>query len=194
MDAVNGCEKDVSFNAMVNCNVCDGTGAKPGTKPTNCKSCGGRGQTTVSNGFMTFSTICSSCHGEGKLIKDPCSTCRGSGVKKDRKTLGVKIPAGVESGNSVRLPGQGSAGIKGGRNGNLFLRITVEPHPVFKRNGNDIHVDTPITVSQALLGGKVTVPTLTGDVEIQVRVHCDDVLLMDLDRFHLALNQMKREF
>jgi len=168
LEAVNGCEKDVRFQTQVACATCDGSGSKPGSKATNCKVCGGKGMITQSQGFFHMTSTCPQCNGEGTTINSPCTTCRGKGHKSEQKTLQVTIPPGVESGNTLRIPGQGGAGVKGASAGTLYLQITVRNHPVFRRQGLDIHVDSPIMVSQAVLGGKVLVPTLTGDVEVSI--------------------------
>jgi len=167
MEAVNGVDKEVRYSAESKCLTCDGSGAKPGSKVVSCKTCNGRGVVGVSNGIFQFATPCSNCSGEGQVVSSPCTACRGRGTKNETKTVSVKIPAGVENGNSLRLVGQGGAA-KGGSAGNLYVNISVKNHPVFKRVGNDIHVDTPVTISQAVLGSKVIVPTLTGEVEVQV--------------------------
>ena len=122
----------------------------------------------ASNGLFSFAQSCRSCNGEGQIIKDKCKSCGGQGAVLDKKTLNVKIPAGVDDGNNIRLPNQGDAGIRGAPPGHLFIHLRVKPHEVFVRSGSDVHLDVPITVSQAILGGTVQIPTLQGTVELKV--------------------------
>ncbi|EGG17038.1 heat shock protein DnaJ family protein [Cavenderia fasciculata] len=168
MDAVNGCNKDVSFHGASSCSTCDGSGAKPGTKATNCKPCHGTGTTTKSNGFFAFQSTCKTCKGTGKQIKDPCGTCRGKGSTQGTRTLNIKIPQGVNNGMNIKLTGQGEPGERGGRKGNLYVNVSVGQHELFRREGNDIHLDVPITLAQAILGSTVTIPTLSGEVDLKV--------------------------
>jgi len=172
MEAVQGSEKEIKFNSRVTCNTCNGSGAKPGSKANTCNKCNGKGSEVVSNGFLNFSTVCRNCDGEGKVVsnKDLCSTCRGRGTKVESKTVKVKIPQGVDNDSIIRIHGQGHAGDKGAKSGHLFVRLQVTPDQIFKRDENsiDIHVEVPINVGQAILGGSVVVPTLTGDVEVKI--------------------------
>ncbi|KAN0053221.1 hypothetical protein ACTA71_009670 [Dictyostelium dimigraforme] len=167
MEAVNGCEKDVSFYGGTKCTPCDGSGAKAGTKPQNCKQCGGTGTQTRSNGFFQMATTCRACKGSGKIIKDHCTTCKGKGINQGERTVNIKVPAGINNGTTIKLAGEGEPS-KTGRRGNLFVHITVSEHELFKRQGNDIHLDVPITISQAILGDTVSIPTLSGEVELKV--------------------------
>ncbi|EGC36610.1 hypothetical protein DICPUDRAFT_77729 [Dictyostelium purpureum] len=168
MEAVNGCEKDISFYGGSKCTPCDGSGAKPGTKPQTCKNCGGTGTQTRSNGFFQMASTCRTCKGSGKVIKEHCSTCKGKGVNQGQRTVNIKVPPGINNGSSIRVPGQGEPGLKGGRRGNLFVNVTVSEHELFRRQGNDIHLDVPITLAQAILGDTVTIPTLSGEVDLKV--------------------------
>eukprot|EP01089_Gocevia_fonbrunei_P015831 TRINITY_DN4747_c0_g1_i2.p1 TRINITY_DN4747_c0_g1~~TRINITY_DN4747_c0_g1_i2.p1 ORF type:complete len:284 (-),score=87.47 TRINITY_DN4747_c0_g1_i2:75-926(-) len=169
MDAVKGIEKEVSFNAKLSCHPCHGSGAAPGSKETTCKKCNGRGTEVLAEGFIPIATTCRACGGEGKTVSDPCKSCRGSGTTSGSKKVNVKIPAGVDDGMKIRLVGQGDAGGKGGKAGNLFIVLTVTPDRIFKREGIHVHTDVPVSMSQAVLGGTVKVPTLTGEVlEIKV--------------------------
>eukprot|EP01114_Cavostelium_apophysatum_P015390 TRINITY_DN4179_c0_g1_i1.p1 TRINITY_DN4179_c0_g1~~TRINITY_DN4179_c0_g1_i1.p1 ORF type:complete len:495 (+),score=104.79 TRINITY_DN4179_c0_g1_i1:114-1598(+) len=167
-EAVNGVEKEVKYQSKIACTTCSGTGAKPGTKPTVCSTCGGRGQQVQTNGFMHFSTTCSACGGQGKVPSSPCATCRGRGTRAEMRTVKVTIPAGVDNGNNVRMNGMGNAGEKGGKPGNLYVRLSVADDPIFKREGTDVHVDIPISFTQAVLGATVPVQTLTGEVQVTV--------------------------
>jgi len=168
MEAVEGCEKEVTFTAAVPCTTCDGSGAKPGSKKSVCRQCGGRGTETASNGFFAFNTECRSCKGSGETISNPCSACKGKGQTKGKKTVKVKIPPGVNKGMNIRLAGQGEAGTAGAKPGSLFIHLSVNEHELFKREELDIHVSVPVTLTQAILGATVRVPTLSGEVDIKV--------------------------
>eukprot|EP01133_Synstelium_polycarpum_P009007 gene9007-10565_t len=168
MEAVNGCNKDVSFFGASTCTPCDGTGAKPGSKVTTCKTCKGTGNVTKSNGLFAFSSTCKSCKGQGKTITDHCTSCRGAGTVKGNRTLNIKIPQGVNTGMNIKLSGQGEPGDRGGRKGNLYVQVVVGEHELFKREANDIHLDVPITMAQAILGDTITIPTLSGEVDLKV--------------------------
>jgi molecular chaperone DnaJ len=168
MEAITGCEKELRYKAKSTCKTCDGTGAKPGTRVSGCTSCGGSGVEVVSMGFMGMQRTCRKCKGEGVVVEQPCGVCKGTGVKEDMKTLRVKIPAGIDQGNNIRLKGQGDAGPKGGQPGHLYLLVNITPHELFRREGLDVHIDVPLPVSVAILGGTVRVPTLTGEVDVKV--------------------------
>ncbi|GAM21706.1 hypothetical protein SAMD00019534_048810 [Acytostelium subglobosum LB1] len=168
MEAVNGCNKDISFYGASTCSPCDGTGAKPGTKMTNCSTCRGTGRVTKSNGLFQVATTCKSCKGQGKIIKEPCTSCSGKGKTQGNRTLNIKIPQGVNSGMNIRITGQGEPGDKGGRRGNLYVQVTVKEHELFKREGTDIHLNVPISIGQAIMGDTISIPTLTGEVDLKV--------------------------
>jgi len=169
MEAVNGCEKEIQFYGNSSCNTCDGSGAKPGTKPQTCKSCGGTGTTIKSNGLFQMASTCKACKGSGKVIKDHCGTCKGKGTTYGQRTISIKVPQGINNGVNIKLTGQGEPGTgRGSRRGNLFVNVTISEHELFRRQGNDVHVDVPITISQAILGATVVVPTLTGEVDLKV--------------------------
>lgn len=172
MEAVNGTVRDLHLTANEPCEPCDGTGAKPGTKKRTCKTCGGSGVEILQQGFFAVETPCRRCHGEGSTIESPCTTCRGKGTVKKPRTVEVTIPEGVDQGMNLRLAHQGEPGTKGGPSGHLYVGINVQPDPFFKRRKTDVHVDVPISVAQAVLGGAVVVPTLTGEVEMKVRCCC----------------------
>ncbi|EFA80251.1 heat shock protein DnaJ family protein [Heterostelium album PN500] len=168
MEAVNGTNKDVTFYGASTCTPCDGSGAKPGSKMTNCKTCNGAGRITKSNGLFAFASTCKSCKGQGKIIKDQCTSCSGKGTVQGNRTLNIKIPQGINNGMNIKLTGQGEPGEKGGRRGNLYVHVSVSEHELFKREGNDIHLNVPISLTQAILGDTITIPTLTGEVDLKV--------------------------
>jgi molecular chaperone DnaJ len=167
-EAVAGCEKEVSFNSMVQCTPCKGEGHPPGTNITTCSACNGQGTIRQQNGFFVFASTCSTCSGSGSRPEKLCQSCSGTGVNKEKRSMKVRIPAGVDSGNQVRLVGQGEAGHRNGPTGNLYIRVAVKDHSLFRRDGTDVHVDVPITLSQAVLGGKVRVPTLENEVDVKI--------------------------
>eukprot|EP01132_Coremiostelium_polycephalum_P003676 gene3676-4579_t len=169
MEAVNGCEKEVSFYGGKECETCSGSGAKPGTKPIKCKTCNGTGMEKKNTGFFQMATTCRTCKGQGKTVKDHCTTCKGKGTTQGQRTLNIKIPQGINNGMNIKMAGQGEPpGPRGGRKGNLYVNVTVQEHELFKRQGNDIHLDVPITMVQATMGSTITIPTLTGEVDLKV--------------------------
>jgi len=168
MEAVQGCEKSINIPKKEECHTCHGTGAAPGTKPKTCSMCGGKGTTIISNGFIQFSTECQACDGEGTIITKKCTTCSGSGTVSVKKNFKIQIPKGVSNGHGLRLTNQGDAGRQGGPSGHLYVMVKVLEHELFQRNGLDIHLAVPITVSQACLGGAVVVPTLTKKFEVKI--------------------------
>lgn len=167
-EAAKGVKKTVSFTANVACKTCKGTGAKPGTNPTSCATCNGSGTESTRSGFFSFSRPCRSCGGVGKVILAKCTSCQGTGKLQDRRSLKVEIPAGVDNGMSIRFSDQGEPGEFGGPPGYLFIVVNVAPSQVFRRDGSDIHIDVPISFTEAMLGTKVKVPTLDGEVEITI--------------------------
>ena len=171
-EAVFGVEKEVSYNREATCETCSGTGAKPGTSPVTCSRCHGQGVINVDTqtplGMMRRQVTCDVCHGTGKEIKDPCPTCHGSGHEKKRHKVSVKIPAGVETGQQIRLQGQGEAGFNGGPYGDLFVIIKVLPSKEFERDGSTIYYSMNISFVQAALGDTVEVPTVHGKVELTI--------------------------
>ncbi|WP_334302886.1 molecular chaperone DnaJ [[Clostridium] colinum] len=166
-EAVFGCSKEISFQADDKCDNCNGTGAKPGTHPQTCPTCGGSGQERVIQqtmlGSMTTVIECRTCHGEGKIVKEPCSVCNGKGKVRKTKTITVDIPKGINEGQSIRKAGMGAPGEKGGPNGDLLIAISVRPHKTFVRQNNDIYVEVPISIVQATLGDEIKVPTIDGE-------------------------------
>ena len=171
-EAVFGVEKEVSYNREATCETCSGTGAKPGTSPVTCSRCHGQGVINVDTqtplGMMRRQVTCDVCHGTGKEIKDPCPTCHGSGHEKKRHKVSVKIPAGVETGQQIRLQGQGEAGFNGGPYGDLFVIIKVLPSKEFERDGSTIYYSMNISFVQAALGDTVEVATVHGKVELTI--------------------------
>jgi len=163
-----GIEKEISIPKKIACETCDGSGAKPGTSPETCHQCNGQGQVIMQQGFIQMQQACPVCHGSGKQIKDPCTTCHSSGVVEENKTLSVKIPAGVETGDRIRLRGEGEAGENGGPAGDLFIQVAVKPHEIFERDGQNLHCEVPISFATATLGGNIQVPTLTGDLKLKI--------------------------
>jgi molecular chaperone DnaJ len=171
-EAIFGVEKEVSYNREASCSTCSGTGAKPGTSPVTCGRCHGQGVINVDTqtplGMMRRQVTCDVCHGTGKEIKEPCTTCHGTGHEKKTHKVSVKIPAGVETGQQIRLQGQGEAGFNGGPYGDLFVIINVLPSNKFERNGSTIYYTMNINFVQAALGDTVEIPTVHGDVEMTI--------------------------
>ncbi len=167
-EAVRGVEKKIRIPTLTACNTCDGTGAKPGTKPKTCTTCHGQGQIRMQQGFFAVQQTCPSCRGQGTIIEDPCSSCHGRGVKEETKTLSVKIPAGVDTGDRIRLAGEGEAGAMGGPAGDLYVQVSVREHNLFHRDGRNLYCDVPISIVDAALGGELEVPTLDGRVKLKI--------------------------
>ena len=170
--AVWGCEEKIRIPTLVDCKPCDGTGAKKGTKPKTCPTCQGQGQVRMSQGFFSVQQTCPTCHGQGQVISDPCTHCRGQGRVQEYKTLSVKIPAGVDTGDRIRLSGEGEAGDHGAPSGDLFVQVSVRQHAIFERDGANLHCDVPISFATAALGGEIDVPTLDGRVRLKVTPEC----------------------
>jgi len=166
--AARGTETKIRIPTMETCEACKGSGAKPGTSPKTCETCHGSGTVRLSQGFFSIQQTCPTCHGTGKMITDPCATCRGAGRLKKHKTLAVKIPAGVDEGDRIRLAGEGEAGVNGGPAGDLYVVTRVEESPVFRRKGDNLEVEVPITVTEAIRGADVEVPTLHGTKKLRV--------------------------
>lgn len=172
MEAVHGCSKTITVNKQETCAECGGTGAAKGTSPETCPDCGGRGyvlrQMRTPFGVMQSQEPCPRCGGKGKIVKTPCAACRGSGRTSSRRTLEVKIPAGINDDQSIALRGQGDAGTNGGPAGDVIVIVTVQPDAMFERDGYNVWVTVPITYSQAVMGADVVVPTVDGKVEYTV--------------------------
>ena len=161
-EAYSGKTAQVRVPASVTCETCDGSGAKVGTKPKTCATCGGNGKVRASQGFFTIERTCPSCHGRGETIDDPCPTCQGAGRLVKERTLSVNIPSGVEDGTRIRLAGEGEAGLRGGPAGDLYIFLAIKPHEFFQRDGADVFCKVPISMTTAALGGQIEVPTLEG--------------------------------
>jgi molecular chaperone DnaJ len=166
--AARGTETKIRIPTMETCETCKGSGAKAGTQPKTCDACKGSGTVRLSQGFFSIQQTCPTCHGTGKTVSDPCAGCRGAGRLKKHKTLSVKIPAGVDEGDRIRLSGEGEAGVNGGPPGDLYVVMHLKPHGVFQRDGDDLHCEMPISFSQAALGGDIDIPTLDGSAKIKV--------------------------
>jgi molecular chaperone DnaJ len=166
--AARGTETKIRIPTMETCETCKGSGAKPGTHPKTCDTCHGSGTVRLSQGFFSIQQTCPTCHGTGKMVTDPCAGCRGAGRLKKHKTLAVKIPAGVDEGDRIRLSGEGEAGVNGGPPGDLYVVMHLKPHGVFQRDGDDLHCEMPISFTQAALGGEIEIPTLDGSAKIKV--------------------------
>ena len=167
-EAALGKEIEINVPRHGSCTTCEGSGAKKGTKPKSCETCNGIGQVRIQQGFFSIQQTCPSCHGEGKIISDPCPSCHGQGRIRESKKLTVKIPAGVDNGDRVRLSGEGEAGIHGGGPGDLYVQINVKTHAIFERHENDLHCEVPISFITSAIGGSIEVPTLEGRVTLKI--------------------------
>jgi len=172
-EAVKGVEKEIDFSVLGRCDTCSGSGAKPGSEPITCDLCGGRGEIRSTRrtmlGQMVNVTTCPKCQGEGKLITDPCETCRGDGRTERRKTLRVTIPAGIDEGHQIRLSNEGEVGPRGGPAGSLYVAVHVTTHPTLRREGTELAFDADISIVQAALGTRITVPTIEGEEEVEIK-------------------------
>jgi len=166
-EAVSGIEKRIEIPVMAVCSHCHGSGSENGQLET-CPTCHGRGQVRFQRGIFSMQQTCPDCHGRGQIIRDPCSVCHGAGRVREDKVLSVKIPAGVDTGDRIRLTGEGEAGPAGAPPGDLYVEVDVRPHAIFQRDGDDLHCEVPIRISQAALGDTVNVPTLGGEAEIRI--------------------------
>jgi molecular chaperone DnaJ len=167
-DAVKGTTVKIRIPTTVVCATCDGSGAKKGSSPVDCSTCNGVGQVRMQQGFFSVQQTCPRCHGSGKQIKDPCNTCHGRGQVEEQKTLSVKVPAGVDEGDRIRLTGEGQAGTNGGPPGDLYVQVHMREHKLFVRDGRDLHCEIPISFADAALGGELEVPTLDGRVKLKI--------------------------
>ncbi len=167
-DAVKGTSVQIKVPTLVSCKTCDGSGAKAGSKPVTCTTCGGHGQVRMQQGFFSVQQTCPTCRGRGTIIADPCRACNGQGRVEETKTLQVKVPAGVDTGDRIRLSGEGEAGDAGGPPGDLYVQVHVREHAIFKRDGADLYCEVPIDFVDAALGGELEVPTLDGRVKLKV--------------------------
>jgi len=167
-EAVSGFQKQITISRYEVCSTCSGEGNAPGTSKKNCSKCGGSGRIAVSRGFLNIASTCDRCQGEGKIISVPCSKCHGSGRMKVSRKINVKVPAGVDTGSHLRIRGEGEAGHKGGRRGDLYVVIHVQEHAIFSRDGSDIYCEIPVSFTQATLGSEIEVPTLNGKAKMKV--------------------------
>ena len=167
-DAVAGTEVKIRIPTQVKCGECDGSGAKKGSTPTTCTTCGGHGQVRMQQGFFSVQQACPHCKGNGTIISDPCTTCHGNGRVQERKTLSVKVPAGVDTGDRIRLAGEGEAGESGGPPGDLYVQVQVKEHSIFHREESNLYCEVPISFVTAALGGELEVPTLNGRVNLKI--------------------------
>jgi len=167
-EGARGTETRIRIPTMVECEPCKGTGAKKGTAPATCPTCGGHGQVRMQQGFFSIQQTCPKCHGTGRFIAEPCTSCQGAGRIKQHKTLSVKIPAGIDEGDRIRLSGEGEPGVNGGPPGDLYVQIHLKPHPVFQRDHDDLHCEMPVSYTVAALGGEIEIPTLEGVAKLKV--------------------------
>jgi molecular chaperone DnaJ len=166
--AARGFETRIRIPTMAACGTCGGSGARPGTQPQTCPTCRGAGQVRVSQGPFSIAQTCPRCHGSGSVTPNPCPSCQGSGRVRLQKTLSVRIPAGVDEGDRVRLGGEGEPGVNGGPPGDLYVQVHIKPHPVFQRDHDDLHCEMPVSFATAALGGEIEIPTLDGSARIRV--------------------------
>ncbi|MBE6718708.1 MAG: molecular chaperone DnaJ [Ruminococcaceae bacterium] len=171
-EAVFGCKKEITYNRIEMCEDCSGSGAQKGTSAETCKTCGGSGQVRVTQrtalGMFQTTKTCDACGGKGKIIKSPCTNCRGTGYVRVKKNVEVSIPVGIDDGNTVIVRNMGNAGRNGGGYGDLYVTVSVRPHTVFERNGYDIYCDVPVTFVEAALGAEIDIPTLEGKIKYTI--------------------------
>jgi molecular chaperone DnaJ len=167
-DAVRGTETRIRVPTLVSCKTCSGSGARPGTSPVACSTCGGQGQVRMQQGFFSIQQTCPQCRGKGTVITSPCSDCNGGGRLQKTKTLQVKIPAGVDDGDQIRLSGEGEAGTTGAAPGDLYVQVRLKEHPIFTRDGDNLYCEMPISIAAAALGGDIEIPTLQGRANLKI--------------------------
>lgn len=167
-DAVAGTEIKIRVPTLISCTTCSGKGSRSGRPPSTCGTCGGAGQVRMQQGFFSVQQTCPKCRGSGSLISDPCASCSGSGKARGHKTISVKVPAGVDNGDRIRLSGEGEPGQSGGPPGDLYVNVVVKTHPIFSRDGSDLRCEVPIDFVVAALGGELEVPTLEGRVMLKI--------------------------
>ncbi len=172
-EAVNGVEKEIDFRILGRCETCSGTGAKPGTDPVTCPQCEGRGEVRAVRqtmlGQMVNVSACPRCRGEGRIVETPCETCKGDGRTERKKALRITIPAGIDEGHQIRLTNEGEVGPRGGAPGSLYVAVHVSPHPTLKRDGTELYYEAQVSIAQAALGTKLTVPTVDGEEEVEIK-------------------------
>ena len=167
-DAVFGLSTEIQFPRSENCDDCEGSGAAPGSSPQSCPHCGGRGQVYYQQGFFSVGRTCSACRGEGRVVDQPCKHCNGEGQLRKQRKLKVSIPPGIDTGTRLRLSNEGQAGSHGGPPGDLYVLLGVREHPIFQREGNDLHCEIPVNIAQAALGAEIEVPTLDSSESVKV--------------------------
>lgn len=167
-EAAVGKQVEITIPRHTTCSSCDGAGAKEGSDLKRCTSCDGAGQVRIQQGFFSIQQTCPECYGEGKIIEEPCPDCQGQGRVRESKRLNIKIPAGVDTGDRVRVPGEGEAGVHGGPPGDLYVQVAVKAHAIFERNESDLHCEVPVSFTTATLGGTIDVPTLEGRVALKI--------------------------
>ncbi len=172
-EAVKGTEKEIEFRSLAHCETCSGTGAAPGSEPITCPQCEGRGEVRSVRqtmlGQMVNVSACPRCRGEGKIVEDPCPTCHGEGRVERKRTLRVSIPAGIDEGHQIRLTNEGEVGPRGGPPGSLYVAVHVAPHPSLRRDGTELYYEARISIAQAALGTTITVPTVDGEEEVEIK-------------------------
>lgn len=167
-EALQGVTKSISVKGQASCPACGGVGARAGTVPDTCPVCSGQGATVQNQGPFSFSRPCHQCQGSGKMIREPCPSCRGRGARHRTRKVRVRVPAGVKDGGRIRIRGKGAPGRLGGPAGDLLVRVEVEPHPLFQRQGDDVSLVLPLTYSEAALGATLDIPTLNGSVKLRI--------------------------
>ena len=167
-EAAFGCEKEVTLGRRAQCETCAGSGAAKGTSRERCRQCEGAGQVRVQQGFFTLARTCNVCSGSGEVVKNPCTDCSGSGLRLKESKLKVKVPAGVDHGQRLKMRGEGEAGAGGGPNGDLYVQISIDEHPVFQRQDHEVVCEVPITFSAATLGTEIEVPSLDGKIKLKI--------------------------
>jgi molecular chaperone DnaJ len=172
-EAVHGVDKEIEFPVLGRCETCSGSGAKPGSEPVTCEQCGGRGEIRTTRrtmlGQMMNVSACPRCNGEGRIITEPCETCRGDGRTEQQRTLRVSIPAGIDEGHQIRLSNEGEVGPRGGAAGSLYVAVHVIPHPTLRREGTELAFDADVSIVQAALGTRIMVPTVDGEEEVEIK-------------------------
>ena len=167
-EAVAGSTVKIRVPNLISCEACNGSGARKGSSPVTCTTCNGLGQVRMTQGFFSVQQTCPQCRGQGRTINDPCPTCHGKGRLRESKTISVKVPPGVDTGDRIRLTGEGEAGESGGPPGDLYVHVTVRDHPIFTRDGADLHCNIPVSFATATLGGELEIPTLEGRVKLRI--------------------------
>ena len=165
---MHGVDKQIRVPKRVTCATCDGSGARPGSTPKTCTHCHGQGQVRMQQGFFSVQQTCPQCRGQGSVISDPCAACGGQGLVRDEKVLSVKIPAGVDEGDQVRLGGEGEGSAPGAPAGDLYVQVRIKAHPIFERDGDNLYCEVPVGFTTMALGGALEIPTLSGRANLKV--------------------------